>query len=99
LDIFKKNKNIIFIKSNFLYILFLPLIYTNFISSPETIADNYYDKNLKKIGKYDWSRIYLQKKFKGTTYFQLSINYLTECEKIFKNNFEFNDLNNTFICI
>lgn len=97
LDIFKKNKNIIFIKSNFLYILFLPLIYTNFISSPETIADNYYDKNLKKIGKYDWSRIYLQKKFKGTTYFQLSINYLTECEKIFKNNFEFNDLNNTFI--
>ena len=97
LDIFKKNKNIIFVKNIFLYIISMPLIYTNFISCSGAIADNFYDHNAKKIGKYEWPRIYTQTKFRNTNYFKLSKNYFTKCEKILKNKFRFKNLKKTFV--
>lgn len=97
LDIFKKNNNIIFVKNIFLYIISIPLIYTKFISCSDIEADYLYDINKKKIGKQEWSRIYIQKKFRNTSYFKLSKNYLLKCQKIIENNFVLKDLQTTFV--
>ncbi|MDA9898515.1 TIGR04372 family glycosyltransferase [Candidatus Pelagibacter ubique] len=82
--------NLIITDSIILNILAQPLIHSSFISCPIIIAENLFDKDFKKIGKFYSTKIKqdFNKKKNNPEFFKLDKEYCDEMKKIFNKKFK-----------
>ena len=91
--------NLIIIDNILLNILAQPLIHSNFISCPVTIAENLFDRNFKKIGKIYSTKVKqdFEKKIVNLDFFNLDETYCDEMKILFDKKYKDFDIKKTVL--